>query len=267
MQDLTQRNQRALKTIKIFKEEHKSKLPIMEIFKTYEGEGLKIGTPRILVRVGGCPIKCVSCDTPHSFTVKSSMKALTCEEILSEVTFIAFDAFDCNTSTYKIKEVSITGGEPLMYPEMIKSLAILLHAKGFKTSLETSGAIIDNEIFSFFDYVSIDIKTPSSGIVFEKERIDSIFKLKAQHRGVQVKAVFAGASDLLWIEENLKDFICPTSNTAPLILTPNSPFSKTPQPHSTYFDLMQYAINWNKGYNIVVIPQIHKLLDIDTKIV
>ena len=250
-------NKGALKSINGFKAENQGKVPVMEIFKTYEGEGSKIGTPRILVRLGGCPVRCVNCDTPHSFTVKKSMKVYSPAELVQEIVKVA--RYDENH--FSVREISITGGEPMMYPEEVKQIAIGLHALGFKTSIETSGTIIDQEVFTYFDYVSLDIKLPSTGVMFTKEQIATIYAMKCQHPGTQVKVVVSNEEDLQWVLDNLYDFINPLSKSSPLIITPNSPFIKNgKQEDSVYADLMNMVVEWNRGYNVAVIPQIHKLL-------
>jgi organic radical activating enzyme len=108
------KNKPALRSIDKFKLENTGSVPVMEIFKTYEGEGLKIGTPRVLVRLGGCPVHCVNCDTPQSFTVKKSMKVMTPSEVIEAVLNLIND----ETNRVTVREVSITGGEPMMYPEL-----------------------------------------------------------------------------------------------------------------------------------------------------
>ena len=251
------KNQAALKTINAFNEQHEGMLPLMEMFKTYEGEGSKIGTPRILVRFGGCPVYCNNCDTPQSFNVRKSMEIISPEDLTTKIVNLASDG-----ENFTVREISLTGGEPMMYPQAIVKLAGLLHILGFKTSLETSGTIIDQNVFFHFDYVSLDIKLPSTGVDFTTEQIESIYEIKNQHPGTQVKVVVSNEDDLAWIEEHLSKFINPLSKSAPLIITPNSPYIKdgVTQEASKYYDLMMMIVDWNKGYNIVVIPQIHKLL-------
>ena len=252
------KNQAALRTIENFKAENAGMLPLMEIFKTYEGEGSKIGTPRILVRFGGCPVYCNNCDTPQSFNVRKSMRVISPEDLSTEIVKLATD----DAGNYTVREISLTGGEPMMYPEAIVKLAGLLHILGFKTSLETSGTVINQQVFSHFDFVSLDIKLPSTGVDFTAEQIESIYEIKNHHPGTQVKVVVSNEDDLAWVQEHLAKFINPLSKSAPLIITPNSPYIKdgVTQEASKYYDLMMMIVDWNKGYNIIVVPQIHKLL-------
>jgi organic radical activating enzyme len=115
--------------------------------------------------------------------------------------------------------------------------------------------------------VSLDIKLPSTGVIFTKDQIAAIYAIKCQHSGTQVKVVISDEKDLQWVYDNLYDFINPLSKSSPLILTPNSPFIKNgKQEPAAYLKLMQMIIDWSKGYNIVAIPQIHKLLDLDNQV-
>lgn len=248
-------NRKSVKSIR----EHvvdRYKLPVLEIFRTYEGEGQKIGTPRILLRVGGCPIRCRHCDTPQSFIVDpDDMRDLGSifNEVLKEA------GYDKEKKTALVREVSITGGEPMMYPEQIRWLTLKLREYGFQTSLETSGVAIDADLFYLFDYVSLDIKTPGSGVPVTDEMIDLAYSAFSLHQGMQVKVIIADENDLKWVEEKLYKFYHPRSKGRPLIMTPCAYNVKQEVPMSEFQRIMQMIIDWNKGYNIVAIPQIHKL--------
>lgn len=235
-------------------------LPVMEIFHTYEGEGSKIGTPRILVRLGGCPVMCKNCDTIHSFNVnKKMMKYQTMDQIVARVLELAIP-----DGVPIVREVSITGGEPMMYADRIAKLSQMLRNKGFKTSLETSGMIIDQPTFAAFDFISLDVKAPSTGVAFTEEQLRAIYMIRSQHQGTQIKIVISDENDLEWVLKNMGDFLNTWSHNMPLIMTPNAPYMKEGQQHpSVYMALMEMILKWNKGYNIVVIPQIHKLLSLD----
>lgn len=249
-------NQAALKSVDTFAANH-SGLPIMETFLSYEGEGLKIGTPRILIRLGGCPIRCHNCDTPQSFVVKESrMQYVSVGEAFQMIRELSYDS----EGNRLVNEVSITGGEPMMYPERITELAELLKGDGFSPVLETSGLIIDEEVFSKFDYVSLDIKAPSTKVQVSEANINAIYEISKKHKWVQVKVVISNKADLDWVLEHLPQFLS-LSNKHPLILTPNSPFIKHgKQSPQKYWETMEMIVKWNKGYNIVAIPQIHKLV-------
>src|SRR6186713_2271327 len=105
-----------------------SSLPVMEDFYTLQGEGFHQGKAAYFVRLGGCDVGCVWCDVKDSWNVDAHPK-MTINEIVKTVIE--------NTSSKK-GLVVITGGEPLMHN--LTTLTAALHAEGFETNIETSGA-------------------------------------------------------------------------------------------------------------------------------
>lgn len=103
------------------------KLPIMESFYTIQGEGFHSGKAAYFIRLGGCDVGCHWCDTKDSWDVTQY-----------PLVDVAQIANLCYSSTDVLPIAVITGGEPLMYN--LQPLCNVLHQKGFKTHLETSGA-------------------------------------------------------------------------------------------------------------------------------
>ncbi len=222
-------------------------LPIVEIFKTLEGEGLEIGTPRTLVRVGGCSVGCFGCDTPHTWSLKAS-KMMTFDEILD-----AINEADPFTTV-----VSLTGGEPMHYPAKMLELVEKLHDECYTVSLETSGMLINHEVFSAFDKVSLDIKTPSSKVEVTRANLAAIGRVHATHRGCQVKAIVTDNKDLQWLQDYvLRDRNFQFTQDRPLILTPAAGKGATAQSISKKCQMIQDA---NLEGWVRVIPQVHVLL-------
>jgi len=124
-------------------------LKVNEIFLSIQGEGLYMGRPTVFVRLTGCNLRCKWCDTKYAFEDGDKM---TVEEVLAKV------------EEYGIKEVCITGGEPLLQDEVI-GLMFRLIDRGYHIVLETNGSISIEEVPAE-DEVSIamDIKCPSSGM-------------------------------------------------------------------------------------------------------
>ncbi|HJV45338.1 MAG TPA: radical SAM protein [Bacillota bacterium] len=87
------------------------KIPMVEIFQTVEGEGLKAGFPTTFVRLYNCNLRCTWCDTKYSYAPFTPEFYGTIEEITGKVRAFA------NPS------ICLTGGEPLMHGE--KSLALI----------------------------------------------------------------------------------------------------------------------------------------------
>lgn len=246
--------QRVLKEIDVAAKDS-YRLPVIEVFRTIEGEGNHIGTPRILVRLAGCAVGCSWCDTVHSWSIKKYPSMLI-DELFSAIQELA------NGS---VREISITGGEPMHYPNQICTLAGMLRGHGYRTSVETSGLIFNDFVFNTFDYVSMDIKTPSSKVPITKEYINRYVGLTAEHPGLQLKCVIANEDDLRWVGENLSAlYLSDPRVRAPLILTPgvmNTGKSKADASLAEKLNaIVEMIVAWNKRYNIRVIVQQHALL-------
>jgi len=99
-------------------------LPLMEAFRTVQGEGAHTGRPSFFMRIGGCDVGCHWCDVKESWD--ATKHPVTPLEVL-------FGLPSANDRT-----VVITGGEPLMWD--MGPLTEGLRARGFNVHLETSGA-------------------------------------------------------------------------------------------------------------------------------
>lgn len=124
-------------------------MKVNEIFHSIQGEGLYIGRPTVFIRLTGCNLRCTWCDTEYAFEEGEDMSV---DEVIAEV------------KKYRIKEVCITGGEPMLQEETI-NLMFQLIDRGYHIVLETNGSIALDEVPAE-DAVSIamDIKCPSSGM-------------------------------------------------------------------------------------------------------
>ncbi len=125
---------------------------ITEIFKSIQGEGTRAGLPCIFVRLTGCNLRCVWCDTEYAFYGGTK---LSLEEILKKVEGLA------GQGSSRISLVEITGGEPLLQPET-PALAGKLLAAGYTVMIETSGerfiGTLPREVIKI-----VDVKCPDSG--------------------------------------------------------------------------------------------------------
>lgn len=129
-------------------ESRENTLKITEIFYSLQGEARDAGKPTVFIRLTGCPLRCVYCDSEYAFYGGDWMHI---DEIIEKV------------SNYQTQHVCVTGGEPLAQKRCHGLLTRLCDA-GYLVSLETSGAI---DISQVDDRVSrvVDIKTPDSGEV------------------------------------------------------------------------------------------------------
>lgn len=104
-------------------------LRIAEIFRSVQGEGIWAGTPSVFVRVSGCNLRCVWCDTPYA-SWSPEGPVMTVDEIAARVLELRDDA----------EHVVLTGGEPMLF-DAIVSLAERLKDEGFVITVETAGTV------------------------------------------------------------------------------------------------------------------------------
>jgi len=158
-------------------------LRITEIFLSLQGESSTVGLPTVFVRLTGCPLRCVYCDTTYAFKggENRSIDAIV-DEVLS----------------YSVQHVTVTGGEPLAQKRCINLLRVLCD-KGLSVSLETSGAIDVSEVDSRVMKV-MDLKTPSSGEM-ARNLMSNLEHLNAHD---EVKFVIGDQADYDWSVEQLK---------------------------------------------------------------
>jgi 7-carboxy-7-deazaguanine synthase len=160
-------------------------LRISEIFYSLQGESDSIGWPTIFIRLTGCPLRCVWCDTEYAF---NGGQRQSIEQILQYI------------SQWRTPYVTVTGGEPLAQPGCL-SLLTLLADRGYRVSLETSGALdianVDDRVVKV-----MDLKAPASGEM-ERNRYENIDFLSPQD---QVKFVIADEGDYHWSKRQLDQY-------------------------------------------------------------
>jgi 7-carboxy-7-deazaguanine synthase len=123
-----------------------ARLRITEIFHSIQGEADALGWRSVFVRLTGCPLRCVWCDTEYSFH-GGNWHAI--DDILAEV------------ASHGVRHVCVTGGEPLAQKRCLILLQKLCEL-GYEVSLETSGALDVSEVDPRVRKV-MDLKAPDSG--------------------------------------------------------------------------------------------------------
>ncbi len=160
-------------------------LRVSEIFHSIQGESTRAGLPTVFVRLTGCPLRCVWCDTEYAFAGGSAMAI---ETILERV-----GNFGCPT-------VCVTGGEPLAQKACARLLTMLCDA-AYSVSLETSGALdiggVDPRVARI-----MDLKAPGSGEA-AKNRLENLELLTP---GDEIKLVLADEADYRWAVQQLHEY-------------------------------------------------------------
>ena len=173
------------------------KLKIYEIFHSLQGESSRVGLPTAFVRLTGCPMRCVYCDTAYAFTGGSNIEI---SDILAKV------------AEYGTKYVTVTGGEPLAQKDCHGLLKDLCDA-GYSVSLETGGAI-DTSLVDARVSVILDVKTPGSGEV--KNNVwGNLAHLK---KSDEVKFVLCSREDYEWAKEILASY--KIADKCPVLFSP-----------------------------------------------
>lgn len=100
---------------------------VIEIFKSVDGEGIRTGLPVTFVRLEGCNLRCDFCDTKYSYD-NAEYEEMTVQEIVFAVNLLG------------LKRVTLTGGEPLIHPDVDKLVSVLTML-GIEVNIETNGSI------------------------------------------------------------------------------------------------------------------------------
>lgn len=105
-------------------------LRIAEIFESVQGEGQRIGTPSLFIRISGCNLRCVWCDTPYA-SWEPEGPILTVREVVERV------------AESNMADVVVTGGEPMIF-EAVVPLCQAIRGLGKFITIETAGTVYRN---------------------------------------------------------------------------------------------------------------------------
>jgi len=205
-------------------------LRVTEIFRSIQGESTHAGRPCTFVRLTGCPMRCVWCDSEYTFT---GGEHYSIDDIMSQV-----DAFGC-------KLVEVTGGEPLAQKEAF-TLIERLCDEGYEVLIETGG-YVSTAALDPRATVILDIKCPASG---EETRNDlsNLERLRADKD--EVKFVIADKGDWIYARKLIEEKDLQSLAKAILI-----------SPAWGQLDLQQLA-DWiaGSGLNVRMQLQLHKYI-------
>jgi len=161
-------------------------LRVTEIFRSIQGESTHAGRPCTFVRLTGCPMRCVWCDSEYTF---SGGEHFTLEDIVNRVR-----DFDCRL-------VEVTGGEPLAQREAFSLIARLCN-EGYEVLVETGGFVSTEEVDPRASII-LDVKCPTSGEE-PRNHWPNLERLRADKD--EVKFVITNHDDWLYTVEIVKRY-------------------------------------------------------------
>ncbi len=267
--------------------------PVMEVFASIQGEGLFVGEPQVFVRLRGCPLRCRWCDTPGSWPLAGTPRLRVTRAAAGRAprgaapTLAAPPDLEADgASSFQIatwvsaldpgarRSVSVTGGEPLLWPELVRELKTFLAPR--RVHLETAAAHPRAlaRVLERVDHVSLDLKLPADldqpvdppGPEREPSPRDArewsavrreVLRL-VDGRDACAKLVLAGGRPAL-LYEPLLDDLARHAARVPLVIQPVTPQNGVAAPSRAELeDVVERALE--RGLVVRVLPQVHRAL-------
>lgn len=237
--------------------------PLYEIFSSIQGEATRIGERHLFVRMAGCDLSCVFCDTPASRKIPETARVffpgkigearnpLPRAELARLVT-------ELDRVAGPHHAISLTGGEPLLFVDYLLPLAREWRAKGFRILLETGGHRPREleRMLECTDIVMADVKIASSA-GFSTDRATAVEFLRiAAQRECAVKVVVSAATT----EAEIREVAALVPPKPPLILQPVTGAAFRPPSGDHLLALQRAAMLVHTDTR--VIPQAHRLLHV-----
>lgn len=224
---------------------------ITEVFLSIQGEGLYVGQPQIFIRFAKCNLDCDFCDTK----IKKGR---------DYDVFGLLERVESLNNSGGAETVSITGGEPLLYADFLKSALPEFKKRNFKIYLETNATLPGGleKILDLVDIVAMDMKLPSAQKAkkaFWGRHRDFLSIAKAKDVFVKVVVTDRTTKEEIKKAVEIIDDIRPGT---PLVLQPVTPAKrvrkKVPLEKILEFQRLAGTIL----HDVRVIPQTHKILGI-----
>ena len=165
---------------------------VVEKFVSINGEARCAGELACFIRFAGCNLNCSYCDTRWANEEKAPFVILSEEELYEYI------------KDTGVKNVTLTGGEPLLQPDIKRLITLLSKDKTLRVEIETNGAVDISDFVNIGDNVTftMDYKLPGSGM--EKTMILDNYKLLKDSD--TVKFVVSDSEDLKKAKEVIERY-------------------------------------------------------------
>lgn len=265
---------------------------MLEVFASIQGEGHFVGEPQTFVRLRGCPLRCRWCDTPGSWTLDDDDRARVASPGGARrepawATPFQVLCWIAEVEPGAPRTVSLTGGEPLLWPDFVLGLRGLLGER--RLHLETAGghprALA--RVLAVCDHVSLDLKLPADLDAPVELSVEPSAAAEggaspfpepaprdkrewraarraclelARHRDAALKVVVAGGRAPGDFDELLAD-AAELAPDLPLVLQPVTPVGDVPRADAaTVAALVERARELELAVRVV--PQLHRVLGV-----
>lgn len=211
---------------------------VTEIFKSIQGETSLSGVPFVFIRLTGCNLRCTYCDTAYAFKGKNR---LNIDSILKTI------------QPWKIKNVLLTGGEPLLQRNL-PALIEALKNNGYQVSIETHGEISIASVATSARMI-MDIKTPGSAMCREGFWANIPYLKETD----EIKFVLTNEDDYNW-SRKIVDRLVATKSKARKILF--SPIQIPPGSMKLTQDVARRLVDEpiSEPYTLILQTQLHKTI-------
>jgi 7-cyano-7-deazaguanosine (preQ0) biosynthesis protein QueE len=173
-----------------------------EVFASVQGEGATTGVPSVFVRLSECNLLCDWCDTKYTWEWETHDK--TREQI--EIEGDAIVERVSELAGERIRNVVITGGEPLLQRDALVSVAAALKQRGFRIEVETNGTIEPPEALArSIDQWNVSPKLESSGNAMKARMRPAVLAWFAAAPNAWFKFVIVGREDLEEVDRIVGD--------------------------------------------------------------
>ena len=221
-------------------------LKVSEIFTSIQGEGIDIGRIAAFVRFSGCPLGCRFCDTEYA---KKDGEAVSVLDLISRL------------EKFKIPDVVVTGGEPLIQEDIVSFLNVLSKQSWVrKIFVETCGFVFKEEVF--FDKVFLNL-SPKPPSMIETDYGKFLLQyIRFFPEKVNVKFLIVDETDLSYALKIIKsepEFFKIRGLVFQPVEIPGKPYTETVKQVLSLIFKNRVILS---QFEVKVIPQVHKLLGI-----